>query len=80
MWDIAAVRTGNGATRNLVIPNIITITDTNTGAYYTNVEAGAATTITGTGDTLIVQVSRDYTTDTLDAAARLLSLRLTPVI
>lgn len=82
-WDIYGVRVGNGTTRDidLLSKNLVTVTDTNTGASYTNwSDESAAVTITGTGNTVHLQVSRDYTTDTLDAEARLLSVRLTPVI
>lgn len=79
-WDLKGVRGGNGATRNVVMAALQSVTDTNTGAHFTNVSPeSTAFSITGTGNTVHFELSRDYATDTLDDTARLIAVKLTPV-
>lgn len=78
--DLAAIRAGAG-TLNLTPAAVESVTITSTGADHTllSIESSAFS-ITGTGNTVYWKLTRDSGTDTLPATARVLSVRITPVV
>jgi hypothetical protein len=76
--ELYGARFADAATSDVAISTLLTsIIDTNTGAGQINQSAETSTfTITGTGNRLVLKITRDYTTDTLDADVKILGMVL----
>jgi hypothetical protein len=76
-WNLAAYRPADGITIDTVVANVANATDTFLGANLMHVTAEtAAFQITGDGRFIFFELTRDYTTDTLAANARILAIEV----
>lgn len=76
-WDLKGYRVGDDGTLNATLGALGSLTDTFIAANDRHVTAeSSALTIGGSGDYVILELTRDYGTDTDTDAARFISLRL----
>ena len=78
-WDLSAYRPADGESLNIAPVNICTSgVDTFQASNLMHItdETAAFSIVTGTGRFIIFEVTRDYTTDTLGANARLLAVEV----
>jgi len=76
-WMLKGYRMGDGSTLNATLGALGNVTDTYQGASVHHVTSEiSAFAISGTGNLVVLEVYRDYASDTLSDAARLISIRL----
>jgi hypothetical protein len=76
-WSLRAVRIPDNAALTTAIPEVVAITDAAAGAYYKRLSAVSANfAITGTGNTILWELRRGTTSDTLVESALFLALKI----